>query len=299
MEENFVNQQSINYKEPKKFPKLWIVLILLIIVIAASIFAFLIFTKKEKALDAQQSVENLTISKPSIEAILLFDSTYGTNMLVTDSQGRMTGYVNDVLFIDIPNSDVLGDAGEGQMMVIENPDSENNFYTIQISKTESGLASISISYTDSTTIDRETAEFNVESQNPVSLKVSITSGSNPLTISPVSMDNIPPNMVTDLRVTSTSENSIILEWTSPGDDGTSGTASSYDIRYSTSSITESNWNSATKWQEKQNPQPAGAIEIRTITGLSPGMKYYFALNAIDDKGNIALISNGAQATTLS
>ena len=53
-----------------------------------------------------------------------------------------------------------------------------------------------------------------------------------------------PRAITDLAVTGTTGTSMSLRWTAPGDDGGTGTATSYDIRYSTSAITAANWGSA-------------------------------------------------------
>jgi len=59
-------------------------------------------------------------------------------------------------------------------------------------------------------------------------------------------DTTPPNAITDLTTSNPTTTSITLTWTAPGDDNSIGTAASYDIRYSTSSITTSNWASATQ-----------------------------------------------------
>src|SRR5439155_7084174 len=45
----------------------------------------------------------------------------------------------------------------------------------------------------------------------------------------------------------TSPTSIQVTWTAPGDDGTVGTATQYDLRYSTSAITAANFAAATRW----------------------------------------------------
>ena len=54
------------------------------------------------------------------------------------------------------------------------------------------------------------------------------------------------------------QTSITLTWTAPGDDGDIGTAASYDIRYSLSSINASNWNDATQVTGEPSPQTAGS-----------------------------------------
>ena len=74
-------------------------------------------------------------------------------------------------------------------------------------------------------------------------------------------------------------NSVTLTWTSPGDDGNSGTASEYDIRYSTSLITAANWDAATQATGEPSPQPAGSSETFTVDNLQSSTTYYFAVRA--------------------
>jgi hypothetical protein len=81
-----------------------------------------------------------------------------------------------------------------------------------------------------------------------------------------------------------------LTWTAPGDDGSTGQAASYDIRYSTSPITSGNFGSATAVSSPPVPGPSGSSEGLTVT-LRGGATYSFALKAIDDGGNLAPLSN--------
>ena len=46
-------------------------------------------------------------------------------------------------------------------------------------------------------------------------------------------DTTPPATVADLTPSNVTTTSVTLTWTAPGDDGLTGTAASYDIRYST------------------------------------------------------------------
>lgn len=90
-----------------------------------------------------------------------------------------------------------------------------------------------------------------------------------------------------------SDGRVSLTWTAPGDDGNSGTATSYDLRYSTSpiSILDSNWSSYSREVGLPSPQIAGSPEAWTVSGLIIGTRYYFAIKAIDDAGNTSTISN--------
>jgi len=92
--------------------------------------------------------------------------------------------------------------------------------------------------------------------------------------------------------------SVTLNWTAPGDDGSSGTAAEYDIRYSTSPITEQNWDQVSQAEDEPTPQIAGSDETFTISGLIPNTTYYFALKASDEVPNWSALSNVASVTTL-
>ncbi len=112
-------------------------------------------------------------------------------------------------------------------------------------------------------------------------------------------DATPPSNITNLSTSNTTINSVDLSWTAPGDDGNIGTASSYDIRYSTSTITESNWSSAFQISGEPIPQIAGTSQSMSISGLSSSTTYYFAIKTSDEMPNTSGISNIASVTTLS
>lgn len=112
-------------------------------------------------------------------------------------------------------------------------------------------------------------------------------------------DTTPPAAITDLTVPFCNPDSCTLSWTAPGDDGNTGTASSYDIRYSTSNITQANWSSASQVTGKSTPSIAGASETHTITGLSLSTTYYFAIKASDEVPNESSLSNVPTGTALS
>jgi chitodextrinase len=92
-------------------------------------------------------------------------------------------------------------------------------------------------------------------------------------------------------------NSLTLNWTAPGDDSLAGRAAQYDLRYSTATITAANFSSATRLTGMAAPAVVGTTETATVTGLSPGTTYYFAIKAGDDAGNWALISNVVSKAT--
>ncbi len=110
-------------------------------------------------------------------------------------------------------------------------------------------------------------------------------------------DTAPPVPITDLTVNRSGYDTtlltswISLNWTAPGDDGNVGTASEYDVRYSTSPITEDNWSDAIQCEGEPTPKPAGSRETFKITGLARGTIYYFALKTADEVPNWAALSN--------
>jgi len=92
-------------------------------------------------------------------------------------------------------------------------------------------------------------------------------------------------------------NAVTLSWTTPGDDGTAGTAAQFDLRYSTSPITASNFASATRWTAMPTPASPGTRQSISVTGLLANTQYYFAIKTADEVPNWAPISNIFTATT--
>ena len=94
--------------------------------------------------------------------------------------------------------------------------------------------------------------------------------------------------------------SITLEWTAPGDDALTGSASLYDLRYSSSQVgadTLAWWNAASSATGLPAPSPAGQTDSATVTSLIPETTYYFILRSYDDGGNSSGYSNVASSTT--
>ncbi len=130
---------------------------------------------------------------------------------------------------------------------------------------------------------------NSENQSTLSNVVSAETSAIP--------DHIAPSAVDDLTVTNTSASTAQIRWTAPGDDGDTGTASSYIIKVYTEPITDSNWNSIGAIDEMITPQPAGTQESIIVTGLEPETAYWFAIKAMDEMENVSNLSNIAQGET--
>jgi chitodextrinase len=110
-------------------------------------------------------------------------------------------------------------------------------------------------------------------------------------------DTIRPAQVTNVTVTGTTENTAALNWTAVGDDSLTGTATSYDVRYSTTPITAANWGSASQATNEPAPVAPGNSQNFTVTGLSRQTTYYFAVRVADDAGSLSALSNVPSATT--
>ncbi|MBA3044403.1 hypothetical protein FP804_04635, partial [archaeon] len=93
-------------------------------------------------------------------------------------------------------------------------------------------------------------------------------------------DTTAPAAISNLAATAstTSGATMVLTWSTPGDDGSTGTATSYDIRFSTVIIdTDTKFNSATQCTDEPAPKAAGGSEVFDVTGLTEGTTYYFAI----------------------
>jgi len=109
-----------------------------------------------------------------------------------------------------------------------------------------------------------------------------------------------PALVSDLAVIESNEASqakLTIQWTATGDDGNSGTATSYEIRYSTSFITANNFESATLVTNPPVPAPAGNVQNHSLANLTPGTTYYVAMKVTDERGNVSPLSNIASGKT--
>jgi parallel beta-helix repeat protein len=158
------------------------------------------------------------------------------------------------------------------------PDLYNGSVTPQINGSSDGICDIQYDF------DEEASDF-------YPLKTPLRAISLP--------DATPPEDITDLTVTDTTVDSATLQWTSPGDDDDTGTASGYEVRYSEEGpITDSmDWASATEYTQAWVPLDAGLLEIHTITGLDPDTTYWFAIKAYDEIPNYSGISNSPSGTT--
>jgi hypothetical protein len=112
----------------------------------------------------------------------------------------------------------------------------------------------------------------------------------------ITPDSTPPIAIENLSATNVSSTSITISWTSPGDDGSLGTAAKYDIRYSTEPIGDSNWSATIPLNNEPSPQAAGSTESLLVSNLIAGTAYYFAMKTADEAMNWSAISTSPSAT---
>ncbi|HYM40380.1 MAG TPA: Ig-like domain-containing protein, partial [Thermoplasmata archaeon] len=110
-------------------------------------------------------------------------------------------------------------------------------------------------------------------------------------------DTTPPAQVTDVRASVTGPSYAVLQWTAPGNNGTVGRASQYDLRYSTSGpLTNATLDQGTKVATPA-PGVSGSEETLNVTGLQPDTTYWFALRTADNVPNWSPISNNLKIVT--
>ncbi|OIP41771.1 hypothetical protein AUJ95_02755 [Candidatus Desantisbacteria bacterium CG2_30_40_21] len=115
----------------------------------------------------------------------------------------------------------------------------------------------------------------------------------------ISTDTTAPAAITTLSSKTIRQTSVVLEWSSPGNDGNTGIANRYEVRYSTNAITESNWLQASIVSTGvPTPKPANTNQQCTVSNLMAKTGYYFAIKACDEVPNWSGLSNLVAATTL-
>ncbi|RKZ33567.1 hypothetical protein DRQ33_04015, partial [bacterium] len=112
------------------------------------------------------------------------------------------------------------------------------------------------------------------------------------------VDTIAPARITTLDCNDFSPSGIQLTWMAVGDDVYSGTAFTYEIRYSTESFYPDEWDEVPEFPVEMLPHTSGTIEYYWVTGLESATEYWFAVFAIDEVGNRSQMSNLAHCITM-
>jgi hypothetical protein len=108
---------------------------------------------------------------------------------------------------------------------------------------------------------------------------------------PASNDSIRPAPLA-ITLGNAAPTSVTLDWSAVGDDSLTGTATRYEVRWSTSAITSANWSAATVVTSGV-PAPAapGTAQSCTVTGLDRSVDLWFAVRVADKVNNWSVISN--------
>jgi len=117
-----------------------------------------------------------------------------------------------------------------------------------------------------------------------------------LTGTAFAQDYVPPNVVTNFGV-GTGNSTATAYWTSPGDQCTNATCAEYDLRYSTSTLTDCNFTSGTR-VTTTNPKSPGQQECFDISSLSCNTTYYWAVKTKDSSGNWSALSTVLNRATV-
>ncbi len=143
------------------------------------------------------------------------------------------------------------------------------------------------------------APSTFQPNHPGTAGVVATVGARNATATVIVKDTLGPNNITNLTAISISQNKIRLEWTAPGDDGTFGRASIYQIYRSTSLISNNVNCNGVLINHGLTPKNSGISERFDVPGLSPNTTYYFCIRAFDDSGNLNTWNGTVSATTQS
>ena len=162
-----------------------------------------------------------------------------------------------------------------------------------------GAPGFAESYTTGTLTTDTTYYFAIKSTDEVALTSAINSN---VPVSGKTDDAVAPAAVADLSVTGKTQTTMSFTFTAPHENqgGPGGaTVASYEIRYSTSPITDdTSFNAATLWGSPPTPLTPGSAQPFTITGLTLNTTYYIALKSKDEVPNTSALSNIVTDTTL-
>ena len=122
--------------------------------------------------------------------------------------------------------------------------------------------------------------------------------SNVLVVHTTPLPTVAPPAITNLQVQGTHIQSAVLNWTAPTPP-LYATLVTYDVRYSTSQISDSNWDAATQAAGEPTPGAAGLLEEFVVSGLQPSTTYFFAVKTSDESEPplVSSLSNVPSATT--
>ncbi len=134
-------------------------------------------------------------------------------------------------------------------------------------------------------------------------------------------DLTPPAPISDLHGRVRADGSLVVSWTAPGNDGLTGQAAKYQLKYATSPLVEAvtgwpdmtaplpmtaaEWRSraaarkatqlpfVSAWNVSGEPTPAvaGTVQSMVLPGLQAGTRYYIACKSLDADNNLSDLGN--------
>ena len=99
----------------------------------------------------------------------------------------------------------------------------------------------------------------------------------------LAQDKVQPPGVT--LTIDTGKTTAVVSWTAPGDACTNAQLAEYDVRYSSSAITECNFTSAAAFAGWSGPTFPGGTDCADVSGLTCNTTYYVAWKVKDSAGN--------------
>ncbi|MFH1957051.1 MAG: lamin tail domain-containing protein [bacterium] len=205
--------------------------------------------------------------------------TDGEGIWTTETLG-VSGYVAVTVAFDLDYDFTTGtnyfrvyyDIGAGDVLLYEVTDG-------------SGTPSLNLDIPDSGTLSASTLVLTIKSSIQYGTRWAIWDN---MVITGVPPDTISPCAISNLTaIAGSSDGEVDLKWTAPGDDGTTGgNATSYEIKYALYEITPANYAVVSDtYPYPPAPGAAGSEQTFTLTSLSPGVAYWFAIKATDEQSN--------------
>lgn len=98
------------------------------------------------------------------------------------------------------------------------------------------------------------------------------------------IDDIKPDPITDLTIVSATTDSITLEWTETGDNGSEKVASYFEMYYADVPLTDQNFYFV---DQVDTPAPIGPGTVQRVTvgSLAPATEYFFGILIVDEAKN--------------
>jgi spore germination protein YaaH len=111
-------------------------------------------------------------------------------------------------------------------------------------------------------------------------------------------DTAYPGTVEDVSIEDIGSETIRIAFNSVGDEYDVGLADYFEIRYAPFEISERNINEAAIYSSAPSPAAPGERQEWELRGLEGGKRYYIAVRAYDEAGNVSNVSNVVEARTI-